>query len=172
MTSNSPNSFERLGEYTTLLEDSASISNRRQGTNEVLIGFNLAILSGIGFLLLTTHFHTWALPGVILLISAIMTPINWAWRRTLAFYQKLIAYRLAYLTEIEQEFRDRTGNMSIGLFIRMKKDLYGDTRRSGTTHTERRIAAIFVFVYPILTVLVSVLTALEIFNVIPQLMLQ
>jgi hypothetical protein len=160
--------FQRLPEYTTLLEDSASISNRRQGTNEVLIGFNLAILTAIGFLLVSTRFLNWTVPIVLTLTTFVMSPINLAWWRTLKFYQSLIGRRIAYLEEIEQEFRDRTGNENIGLFTRLRKEVYGEKRRGGTTHTERRIAAYLVGLYPALTICASILTVLAINKVIPQ----
>lgn len=165
-----PSIFERMGEYQAILEHHAQLSTRRQHTNDVYIGLNTVFLTALGVLLLQSHLDTWWVFAVVSTMTIIILPINITWRTALLRYGRSLAYRYDYLREIEQEFRTRRGSVAnqpeIGLFLRFKD---AGLHQKGNTQLEMQLATYFIFLYPLISLVVGILVYLIEAHIIPPL---
>jgi hypothetical protein len=164
------NTFERIEEYKTVLDQHAQLSARRQHTNDVFVGLNTIFLTALGFLLLQSHLDTWWIFVVVSAITLIITPLNAIWRIALHRYGYSLAFRYDYLREIEQEFRTRRGSVGnepeIGLFSRIKET---GLHRKGNTQLEMQLATYFICLYPVISLVVGILVYLVRAHLIPPL---
>jgi hypothetical protein len=178
--------FERIEEYKAVLENLVQLSLRRQNTNNVFVGLNTVFLSGLGLLLLSTRFTSWWVVGATVVLTLAILPLNLNWRRSIWRYKAGINVRKEYLEEIETEFCERRGGTGagtgatgggafgqpghppLGLFLRIR-----DTplKTHGNSELEVRLANYFLVLYPLITLLVALLTSLVTLQIIPRLTL-
>ncbi len=173
-----PSVFERIEEYTAVLENLVQLSLRRQNTNNVFVGLNTVFLTGLGVLLLSTHFASWWVVGATAAFTLAILPLNLNWRMAIKRYKAGINVRKAYLEVIETEFCERRGGSGssgigggaagkppLGLFLKIR-----DTplRAHGNTELEVRLTTYFLVLYPIITLLVALLTGLVTLRIIPR----
>jgi hypothetical protein len=177
--------FERIEEYKAVLENLVQLSLRRQNTNNVFVGLNTVFLSGLGLLLLSTHVASWWVVGATAAFTLAILPLNLNWRRAIRRYKAGINVRKEYLEEIETEFSERRGGGGtgggawatgggpagqpsqplLGLFLRIR-----DTplKTHGNSELELRLATYFLALYPLITLLVALLTGLVTLQIIPR----
>src|SRR5262249_55051965 len=96
--------FERIGEYTAVLENLVQLSLRRQNTNNFFVGLNTVFLTGLGVLLFSTRLASWWVVGATAAITLAILPLNATWRTAIKRYKVGISVRKVYLQEIEEEF--------------------------------------------------------------------
>jgi hypothetical protein len=166
------NTFERIEEYQAILENHAQLSARRQHVNDVYVSLNTIFLTALGILLLQSHLDSWWIFVVVSTVTFIIMPINIAWRAALRRYGNRLAVRYDYLREIEQEFRTRRGKVAnqpeVGLFLRLKETGLHQSKKSNT-HIEMQLALYFIYLYPIISLVVGVLVYLVEAHLIPPL---
>jgi hypothetical protein len=180
-----PNVFERIEEYKAVLENLVQLSLRRQNTNNVFVGLNTVFLTGVGLLLLSTRFASWWVVGATAALTLAILPLNLNWRAAIRRYKAGINVRKEYLEEIETEFRERrggggTGETSVGtgggaagqpgkpllgLFLRIRDT---SLKTHGNSELEVRLATYFLVLYPIITLLVALLTGLVTLRIVPR----
>lgn len=169
--------FERIEEYTALLEQHDRLSSRRQNLNDVFVAINTIFLTAIGLLLVQSRLDSWWIVGSIGVITLAITPINAIWRTVIDRYKGEIKVHVEYLSAIEREFRRRReasegpphdppyeGEIPIGFY------LYNSLRRrphGGKARLEKRLANYFIVLYPLITLLVAAVTYLVIMGMIP-----
>jgi hypothetical protein len=177
--------FERIEEYKAVLDNLVQLSARRQNTNNVFVGLNTIFLTGLGILLLSTRFTSWWIAGAALALTLAITPLNLTWRVAIIRYKRGINVRKEYLQEIEQEFRQRraqtaqgpvglegkegvegtaAGAPPLGLFLKVRETTL---HRHGNTELELRLVTYFLVLYPLITLVVGILTYLVSSRVIP-----
>lgn len=132
--------FDRMEEYKAILEDTAGISGRRQTTNDVFVGLNVVFLTGIGFLLSTTHFTSWVPVIAVVMTAVAVSGLNGIWIRLLKNYSSLLRVRHDYLIDVEAKFRKESNDDTVGMFLLLRKTLYRDGSRFGFAYLERRMA--------------------------------
>lgn len=161
--------FERIEEYKAVLENVGQVSARRQGFNNVFVGINTVFLTGVGFLLLSTHLNSWWLVGALAAISLTVTPINFTWRQALLRYKNGLTEQYAYIRDIEKEFRRRHqeayGDSNVGVYLRL--DEQRRRPHSGNTRLEIRIATYFTALYPAITICVALVTYMTTNQLLP-----
>src|SRR5262245_45774583 len=157
--------FERIGEYTAVLENLVQLSLRRQNTNNIFVGLNTVFLTGFGVLLFSTRLASWWVVGATAAITLAILPLNVTWRMAIKRYKVGISVRKVYLQEIEEEFRTRRGTAEmgssaspLGLFLKIRDT--SSLHQHGNTELEVRVATCFLLLYPIITILVGILTYL------------
>lgn len=156
-----PETFESMEEYKAILDNLAALSQRRQNTNNLYMGLNTVFLTAVG-VFISTHVDltTWSTAGVVALISLSILPLNFIWRASLTRYGRSLVIRYDYLSEIEEEFRARSGPESgrnIGLYSRLDKL---GVPRFGNSQLERITATYFLCFYPALSLVLAILTAM------------
>jgi hypothetical protein len=173
--------FERIEEYKSVLENLVQLSLRRQNTNNVFVGLNTVFLSGLGLLLLSTRVASWWVVGATAALTLAILPLNLNWRAAIRRYKAGVNVRKEYLEEIETEFTERRGGGGssggmgggsagqpnqplLGLFLRIR-----DTplKTHGNSELEMRLATYFLVLYPLITLLVALLTGLVTLQIIP-----
>jgi hypothetical protein len=169
--------YGRIGEYHAILEDTAGISARRQNTNDIFVGLNVVFLTGIGFLLTSTHFTSWFPTITLAFISIFTYLLNRIWVRTLKDYSKLLGVRHKYIEDLEREFREEHGGDEIGMFLIIGKELYGKGASMqakekkatvlGFTTLELRMARLLTWAYPAITVAAGIVTWMVTVGVVP-----
>jgi hypothetical protein len=161
-----PNPFERMEEYKAILDNLAQVSARRQHVNQLYASLNTVFLTGLGILLLQTHLNSWWIVAVVSAITLAILPLNLTWRKALIRYKDSIAFRYEYLEEIENEFRLRRGEPDIGIFLRFKES---GKHLAGHTHIEIQLATYFLWLYPLITLIMGLLVYLVKIHFIPPL---
>lgn len=166
--------FERIGEYTAVLENLVQLSLRRQNTNNIFVGLNTVFLTGLGILLFSTRLASWWVVGATAAITLAILPLNVTWRTAIKRYKAGISVRKVYLQEIEEEFRKRRGTAEmgssappLGLFLKIRDT--SSLHQHGNTELEVRVATYFLMLYPIITIVVGILTYFVIYQAIPPL---
>jgi hypothetical protein len=138
-----------LEEYKIIGDRLANLTDRRQRTNDVYIGVNALFLTGVGLLVVSSHFTSWVPVIEIGTITAVILPLNWAWVRAIDFYTRFVDVHYQCLDTIESRFQFVT-NLSVKL------------SNHGRSHVgrARAIAYYFLLLYPVVTVAVTILTYL------------
>jgi len=154
-----------IEEYRAVMENYAQLAMRRQNLNTLFVGLNAFFLTGIGFLLLESHFNAWLLVCEVGAITVAIFPMNVLWLRALARYRFMIEVHSDYLKHMEQESKreltDRSAdNTSTGTYpgIISAMDARAKQSHYGTSSLEWSLAFYFVLLYPLLTLLIAALT--------------
>jgi mRNA-degrading endonuclease HigB of HigAB toxin-antitoxin module len=161
-----PMETPNIEEYKTIIEQTSSLSDRRQVTNDIYVALNTLFLTGLGFLLTSFHLRTWwptlALAGVTL-VSWI---INGTWLGLLRQYRELIRFRVDYLKQLEKHYFSKPGDMKKGIYL-AESDLYDNKGKNfGFTRLELRLVWLFLILYPLIAVIVAALTYLQMSGII------
>lgn len=168
-----PPTFERIDEYKALLDNLAGASLSRQNMNNIFIGLNTVALTALGFFI-SGHFNLamWSTAIAVAIVTLTVMPVNFIWIITLTRYGQRAKQNYEYLREIEREFRERRGSSSgrpeIGWFLRVESL---GVSRYGHTQLERILARYFFFFYPVICLILVVLTWLVQNHIIPPLSL-
>jgi hypothetical protein len=100
-----PNSQSSLSDvitlYTALIADAANTSTRRQTVNNIYIGVNGIFLTGVGFLLISSHLDSWWIFAATTAVALAIAPLNRAWLQSLRYYERLLSARYKTMREIE-----------------------------------------------------------------------
>jgi hypothetical protein len=146
-----------LEEYKIIGDRLANLTDRRQRTNEVYIGVNALFLTGVGLLVVSSHFTSWVPAIEIGAITAVILPLNWAWVRAINFYTKFVDIHYQCLDTIESRFQFVT-NLSLKL------------SNHSRSHVGRAkaVAYYFLLLYAVVAVAVTILTYLTLSRAILQ----
>jgi hypothetical protein len=93
----------RFQYYLTLIEDTTKLSDRRQTANDLFVGLNVVIFTGMGVLFYGSHLRSWWVTGVFAAISILALLLNITWLRLNARYRRLVRLRIEYMTQLETE---------------------------------------------------------------------
>jgi hypothetical protein len=141
--------------------------------NDVFVAINALFLTGLGALLFTTQTLSWGTVAALIAVAIAVTPINLIWRTALVRYRRGLHLQIAYLREIESEFRERRSTApdqpSVGFFLRL--DVHHRAGR-GNTRLEISLATYFLVLYPLLTLTVAGLVYLLTNQLIPPFILK
>ena len=147
-------SYSPIYEYSTLMDDTSKISDRRQTINNLLIGLNGLFLAGLFFPLLNYRLDNY-LPVVIsaaVTIAAIF--VNRAWFQLNDRYRKLVNVRITYLTALEDRIRRETGNADFGIY-HAEEGMYKQDPKAGFSRIEREFIWVLSLIYPLVTLAVA-----------------
>ena len=151
--------FSTLEEYKTIVEQTSSLSDRRQVTNDIYVAINTLFLTGVAYFLTTTHLKSWW-PSIILgSVTVVSWIINGTWMGLLEQYRSLIKLRYDYLKQIENQFPSKGQGIALGIY-QAEQQLYDERHSFGFTRLEQRLARLFLLLYPAITIVVIVLTYL------------
>jgi hypothetical protein len=87
--------------YTALMEDAASMSERRQTVSNIYTSLNGLFLTAIGVLLVSSRFTRWWIAVAMLIVTLAVMPLNLAWLRMLRHYHAWLNLRYQNMYEIE-----------------------------------------------------------------------
>jgi hypothetical protein len=157
--------FERMGEYAALLQNTAAMSARRQNSNTLFITLNTVFLTGIGIFLYMADLRQWwpfftVAIITVAIIAVILLPLNIIWFVATRRYVNEATYFYDYLREIEDEFRRRRNDdryPQIGGFRRATDDII-----RGTRHVDFAIPVYFLILYHLMAAaLAGVISAIQ-----------
>ncbi len=148
-----------IEEYKTIVEQTSSLSDRRQVTNDIYVALNTLFLTGVAYFLTTTHLKSWW-PAIILgVVTLISWVINGTWMGLLEQYRELIKLRYTYLKQLEGLFPIKGADIARGIYHAEQK-LYDEHHNFDFTKLELRLARLFLILYPTIAIVVAILTYL------------
>lgn len=148
-----------LDEYQCVAQQTGSISDRRQTTNDIYVGINVVFLTGLALFLPSIHFTSWWGTAGSALIALVAVFVNGTWIRLLQNYRELIGVRINYLMEMEKQFPPKGADQVRGVYL-AEQALYQKKGAFGFSMQELRLARFFQVIYPALAVVIGVLTYL------------
>jgi hypothetical protein len=101
----SPASPPRFQYYLALIEDTTKLSDRRQTANDLFVGLNVVIFTGMGVLFYGSHLKSWWVTGLYAAITVLALCLNSTWLRLNGRYRRLISLRIKYMTQLETELK-------------------------------------------------------------------
>jgi hypothetical protein len=104
---------ELLKEYFEVAEDTAKLSDRRQTVGDIYVGVNSLFLSGMGFVVVSSHLTNWWTAGICGAITLVTTAFNLNWRSLIVRYRNLIRLRIQYLVSLEKLLQRDGGEFSV-----------------------------------------------------------
>lgn len=158
---------ERVEEYKMLMQNLAEYGSRRLTINAVFVGFNTVFLAALGGLLATAKLDSWRTAASVALVALVIMPVNILWRSTLAGYQRGLDLRYSYIKKLEVKFREHWHDEGAGLVLLLNEPRPKERLPYRHTSLERRLAGYFLILYPLIAVLIAVLTYLVTTNLIP-----
>ena len=183
----------RFQYYLALIEDTTKLSDRRQTANDLFVGLNVVIFTGLGVLFYGSHLKTWWVTGLYAAISLLALGLNITWLRLNARYRNLINLRIEYMTQLETDLTsadvfplspERDGQQEkqqdqarlvddpgqkmqgAGIFTVEHKRMYFKGPRFGFSSLERALIWIFMVAYVLATLGVGLTTYLISIHVI------
>src|SRR5215469_13331268 len=93
----------RFQYYLALIQDTTKLSDRRQTANDLFVGLNVVIFTGMGALFYGSHLRTWWVTIIYAAVSALAIFLNITWLRLNGRYRRLINLRINYMAQLETE---------------------------------------------------------------------
>jgi len=159
---------ERVEEYKMLMQNLAEYGSRRLTINAVFVGFNTVFLAALGTVLASAKFDSWRTAVAVGVVTLVIMPVNVLWRSTLAGYQQGLDLRYGYIKKLEAKFRDHWHDPDVGLVSLLNQPKPKERLPYRHTSLERRLAGYFLILYPVIAVIVAVLTYLIANKLIPS----
>lgn len=174
-------------EYTTIVENTAKLSDRRQTVSDLFLGVNSLFLAAAGFVAISSHLTSWWAVAITGAIAAVTLITNSIWLRLIGRYRTLINLRIRYLEALElalqsqgtfgtiaiaSEDSKKTTTVSRGVFL-IEKDssLYRKGAKVGFFKLESNLVVTFMLAYVVLALAAAILTYLVINHYLPPLMI-
>ncbi|MBA3826452.1 MAG: hypothetical protein H0X24_21440 [Ktedonobacterales bacterium] len=160
MTPTLPRNFNDhlIEEYKCIVEQTGNLSDRRQTTNDIYVALNTLFLTGLAVLLTTSHLMSWYPAIIIGIVTLISWFINFTWLSLLDRYRTLIKVRIDYLKQLETLFPIKGANIKQGIYLEEEAIYQQRGARFGFTALERRLAGLFIALYPLLTIGIVIAT--------------
>lgn len=178
----------RFDEYTSVVENTAKLSDRRQTINDIFVGLNSLFLTALGFLFISLQLTSWWPTAMFGGVAIITTLVNSTWLRLNDRYRQLINVRLAYANALEKQIEDlHVPTLAFDVSNKQDKSemkqifgvlhlegarLYTSNSNFSFSALEKRLIRIFQLSYIVLTVVVAVLTLLVINHILPGLIIK
>ena len=177
----------RFDEYSSVIENTAKLSDRRQTINDIFVGLNSLFLTALGFLFISLQLTTWWPTAMFGGVAIITTLVNLTWRQLNNRYRQLINVRLAYANALEKQMEDlhvptlafdvpdghqkntMVSKQIFGVLHLEEARLYFPGSTFGFSIIEGRLIQIFLVSYIALTILIAVLTQLVMMHLLPGL---
>lgn len=174
-------------EYVAVMENTKSLSDRRQTLGDLFLGINSLFLAAAGFVAASDHLASWWPVGIVCTIAVITIFMNTRWYKLINSYRTLINLRVRYLEALERALQDSGAFNEITLFSEDGKEKHSTLRgvhliekdatyyrkgaQVGFFKLERDLVVTFIVAYIVLTVATAAFTFLVMNHILPPLIL-
>lgn len=158
----------KFDEYKLFIDDTARLSERRQGVTNTCITVNGAIVGLITFLIKDAGLTNWWLVVTMLPLIVAGIAVCYFWRRLLATYKTLIDFRFEQLEKME---RGESLQGCHRMYNLEAQRFYGEAppeQKIGFSRIEMRLPLLFIALYVLMGVGLAVATWLVLVGIVPS----
>ena len=149
-TKSDPKEFDKFDEYKFFIDDTAKLSERRQGVTSTYITVNSAIIGLITFIISQSALNGLKLTLVSIPAIAAGITVCYFWYGLLMTYKRLLRFRFDQLEKMETGIKD-----CHQMYIKESKELYGKAKpekKIEFTKLEARLPLLFGSLYALFLV--------------------
>jgi len=172
-----------MQEYQGVMQDTTTLSDRRQVSNDIFVGLNVLAFTGMGALFVSSHLTSWWTAEIFAVLTLAMWALDATWASLIGRYRRLINVRIRYLEALEEALH-RTGlftNVTVspersrdpaavtrGVYTLERQTFYGNKRGLGIGRRERLVIVIFMVAFGLAAAGVGIATYLVTSGVVPK----
>jgi hypothetical protein len=152
MSETASNQQDLIELYRLARDNTEKTSERRIISDQIYVGINAVLLSGVLTILVGSHLTTWVAPGLLAFLSVFGMLINVAWNSAQSLLRQILVAKFEYLARLEAEL-PRQARQFTSEWEYVRQASLPRLRLS-----ERLLPQIFFWLYPLITCVVSILT--------------